>query len=140
MLEYQSGIIFLTTNRVADFDQALFSRVHITLKFEQLVPSHRRSIWEKMAAQIDHDYTEADFDRLSRIPLDGRTIKNILRVASLRMKMRQRDDDSSNSRMGMSDIIAVLRYTVGDPQDQSLAQKVNEFYNESGVSVEKSRS
>jgi hypothetical protein len=37
MLEYQSGIVFLTTNRLSDFDKALFSRVHMALPFQPLL-------------------------------------------------------------------------------------------------------
>ena len=130
MIEYQSGIIFLTTNRITDFDKALFSRVHITLRFEPLLSSQRRFVWENMAKQTDHDFDESDFERLSRIPLDGRTIKNILRVASLHTKMRERNTKGSGVKMGISDVEAVLRFAVGDPKNEDIAQKVEEFYNE----------
>jgi hypothetical protein len=130
MLEYQSGITFLTTNRITDFDKALFSRVHITLRFEPLLSSQRRFIWENMAKQTDHDFAESDFERLSRVPLDGRTIKNILRVASLHAKMRERNTKNSGVKMGISDVDAVLRFAVGDPKNEDIAQKVEEFYNE----------
>ena len=129
MIEYQSGIIFLTTNRITDFDKALFSRVHITLRFEPLLSSQRRFIWENMSKQTDHNFAESDFERLSRVPLDGRTIKNILRVASLHTKMRKRNTKSSGVKMGISDVEAVLRFAVGDPKED-IAQKVEEFYNE----------
>lgn len=129
MLEYQSGIVFLTSNRVDDFDTALFSRVHITLKFTGLTVPHCRFIWVKMSEQTDHDLTESDFDRLSQIPMDGRTIKNILRVASLQAKMRFRTDERASSRLGMDDIKTVLRYTIGDSKDEKVTRKVDEFYN-----------
>ncbi|CZR59474.1 uncharacterized protein PAC_09366 [Phialocephala subalpina] len=135
MLEYQSGIIFLTTNRITDFDKALFSRVHVTLQFEQLLPSQRRFIWENMTRQTDCDFSESDFERLSQIPLDGRTIKNILRVASLHAKMRERNTKTSYLKMGIADIKAVLRLAVVDPENEDFAQKVQEFYNESRVGM-----
>jgi hypothetical protein len=83
-----------------------------------------------MAKQTDHDFDESDFERLSRIPLDGRTIKNILRVASLHTKMRERNTKGSGVKMGISDVEAVLRFAVGDPKNEDIAQKVEEFYNE----------
>ncbi len=89
MLEYQSGIIFLATNRILDVDTALFSRVHIILSFQHLVPA-QRSIWEHMAQQIDHDLIFSDFERLSILPLNGRIIQNALRVAALHTKSRER--------------------------------------------------
>lgn len=130
MLEYQSGIIFLTTNRVNDFDTALFSRVHVTLKFEQLSVKHCLFIWKKMAMQTEHDLTEHDFEALARIPLDGRTIKNVLRVASLQVKMRLRSNGGGETRMQMSDVKTILRYTVGNPGEGVVREKVREFYGE----------
>ncbi len=35
-LEYYLGILFLTTNRHADFDNAIMSRIHLHLAFEGL--------------------------------------------------------------------------------------------------------
>lgn len=131
MLEYQSGIIFLTTNRVSDFDSALFSRVHITLAFQQLSPAHCLFIWKKMAQQTEHDLSDEDFEALSRIPLDGRTIKNVLRVASLQVKMRLRKEgggDQGREIMQMSDVRKVLKYTVGNVGEGVVAEKVREFY------------
>lgn len=128
MLEYQSGIIFLTTNRVSDFDTALFSRVHITLKFEQLSAEHCTFIWKKMAMQTEHSLSEVDFEALGRLPLDGRTIKNVLRVASLQVKMRLRKDEGGDERMHMMDIKKVLRYTVGNVGDEAMMKRLQEFY------------
>src|SRR6266480_8031508 len=114
MLEYQAGIVFLTTNRITDFDKALYSRVHITIQYKQLLSSQRRFIWENMAKQTENDFTEFDFERLSRIPLDGRSIKNILRVASLHTKMRERNTKESSLKIGISDIKEVLRFAISD--------------------------
>jgi len=36
VLEYYSGILFLTTNRVGDFDEAFASRVHLSLYYPPL--------------------------------------------------------------------------------------------------------
>ena len=36
VLEYYSGILFLTTNRLGDFDEAFTSRIHISLHYPQL--------------------------------------------------------------------------------------------------------
>ena len=133
MIEYQSGIIFLTTNRITDFDTALFSRVHITLRFEPLLPSQRQFVWENMAKQTDHNFTDSDFERLSQVPLDGRSIKNILRVASLHTKMRERKTKSSGVKMDISDVEAVLRFAVGDPGNEDIGNKVEEFYKKPSI-------
>ncbi|KAF3009698.1 hypothetical protein E8E13_008665 [Curvularia kusanoi] len=36
VLEYYSGILFLTTNRIGDFDEAFASRIHLSLQYPQL--------------------------------------------------------------------------------------------------------
>ncbi|KAF7556377.1 hypothetical protein G7Z17_g1416 [Cylindrodendrum hubeiense] len=38
VLEYYAGILFLTTNRVGDFDEAFTSRIHISLYYPELNP------------------------------------------------------------------------------------------------------
>lgn len=47
-LEYCEGIMFLTTNRVSDFDEAILSRIHLMLKYHELGVSVRCQIWERM--------------------------------------------------------------------------------------------
>ncbi|KAI9653671.1 MAG: hypothetical protein M1831_005699 [Alyxoria varia] len=44
-LEYYQGIMFLTTNRVRDFDPAFQSRIHISLEYPDLNADSRRSVW-----------------------------------------------------------------------------------------------
>jgi hypothetical protein len=36
VLEYYTGILFLTTNRIGDFDEAFASRIHVSLEYPQL--------------------------------------------------------------------------------------------------------
>ena len=47
-LEYCDVIMFLTTNRVSDFDEAILSRIHLMLKYHELGVAVRRQIWEHM--------------------------------------------------------------------------------------------
>lgn len=46
VLEYYSGILFLTTNKVGAFDEAFKSRIHLTLYYDKLDPEQTRKIWE----------------------------------------------------------------------------------------------
>ncbi|KAH9884176.1 P-loop containing nucleoside triphosphate hydrolase protein [Xylariomycetidae sp. FL2044] len=135
LLEYQAGITFLTTNRVVDFDAAFYSRVHITLHYKELEAHQRRFIWENLSLQMDHELLPQDFDRLSRIPLNGRSIKNVLRVASLQMQARGRSSGGSKAgfKLGLQDVKDVLRYSVGDPDNRELAEQVQLFYGDDSV-------
>lgn len=82
-LEYYEGILFLTTNRVNDFDDAFKSRIHIPLRYTPLPPSSRKAIWKNFLGQVDGgcDIDEAGYDQLSEAPLNGRQIKNTVRTA-----------------------------------------------------------
>ncbi|KAK4175481.1 hypothetical protein QBC36DRAFT_311961 [Triangularia setosa] len=44
-IEYYRGILFLTTNRVGHFDDALISRIHVVIEYDQLSEDNRRQIW-----------------------------------------------------------------------------------------------
>lgn len=48
MIEYYEGVLFLTTNRKADLDNAFLSRIHITIKFPQLSSEVRAAIWKNL--------------------------------------------------------------------------------------------
>lgn len=82
-LEYYSGILFMTTNRVRTFDDAFKSRIHVPLKYEELPQSSRVRIWKNFLAKIEGgvDVDEAGFEQLSKGELNGRQIKNVIRTA-----------------------------------------------------------
>ena len=44
-LEYYSGILFLTTNRVGAFDEAFISRIHMSLYYGDLDQEYTHKIW-----------------------------------------------------------------------------------------------
>lgn len=81
LLEYFQGILFLTTNRVETFDDAFQSRIHIALRYGDLTPKARRSVWkmflEKVRAKDGVEtvkFTEKDYDMLARNNLNGRQV------------------------------------------------------------------
>jgi len=45
-LEQYDGILFLTTNRLQAFDEAVLSRVHLALKYEALGKEARQAVWK----------------------------------------------------------------------------------------------
>ncbi|KAI0117821.1 hypothetical protein GGR51DRAFT_268492 [Nemania sp. FL0031] len=46
ILEYYAGILFLTTNRLGDFDEAFASRIHISLHYPDLDQDSTRKVFE----------------------------------------------------------------------------------------------
>ena len=79
-LEYYQGILFLTTNRVAAFDAAFHSRIHISLHYASLAPAARERVWRSFGAAVRAALADADYARLAREPLNGRQIKNVVRT------------------------------------------------------------
>ncbi|KAJ5736435.1 ATPase AAA-type core [Penicillium malachiteum] len=88
LLEYFQGILFLTTNRVETFDDAFQSRIHVALRYGDLATKAKRSIWKMFLERVRAiegvkvaEFSEEDYNTLSRHTLNGRQIKNSVRTA-----------------------------------------------------------
>lgn len=79
LLEYHQGVMFLTTNRVDTFDPAFYSRISVALRYGSLTEEARVRIWESLlnAAGVQN----VDVQELAQIDINGRQIKNAIRVA-----------------------------------------------------------
>ncbi|EEU39964.1 uncharacterized protein NECHADRAFT_39190 [Fusarium vanettenii 77-13-4] len=101
LLEYQSGIVFLTTNRPSDFDPAFESRIHLQISFSRLDASKRELIWKLLAQKNGGcNLSPEQSKALGKLPLDGRRIKNILRLASLFAANRIQGSSKANGDAG----------------------------------------
>jgi SpoVK/Ycf46/Vps4 family AAA+-type ATPase len=84
VLEYYEGTMFLTTNRVQTFDPAFQSRIHISLDYQELSTESRRLVWTNFLEKTeDHEITEKQLGQLASMEVNGRQIKNILKIARL---------------------------------------------------------
>ena len=52
-LEYYSGILFLTTNRVGVIDEAFKSRIHVSLRYPRIQQRETRQIWENTLNRLE---------------------------------------------------------------------------------------
>jgi hypothetical protein len=83
-LEYFSGIVFLTTNRIHAFDQAMKSRIHLALSYRPPEVEMRRLIWTQALEAIPKEDLDLDFkaiDNLVNETLNGREITNAINTA-----------------------------------------------------------
>ncbi|KAL8367421.1 hypothetical protein RB599_003350 [Gaeumannomyces hyphopodioides] len=66
-LEYYSGILFLTSNRIGSIDLAFKSRIHMALSYKRIDLHGTREIWGNIMDGIDNDNdgktVKIDFDR-----------------------------------------------------------------------------
>ena len=67
MLEYYPGVLFLTTNRIGDFDEAFASRIHISLYYPPLTRESTKKVFELnlwlIRNRITNRGVEIDIDR-----------------------------------------------------------------------------
>ncbi|KAK8022906.1 hypothetical protein PG991_006787 [Apiospora marii] len=81
LLEYYTGILFLTTNRVTSFDDAFKSRIHVPLQFPTLPLASRGAIWRQFCDRAGAAVREEDLMSFAYLELNGRQIKNIVKTA-----------------------------------------------------------
>lgn len=81
-IEYHRGILFLTTNRVATFDEAFLSRFHVALHFDTLNFEIKSSIWQSFLKKVGSQLPDTVFAELAEKNLNGRQIKNACQTAS----------------------------------------------------------
>jgi hypothetical protein len=83
LLEYFNGVMFLTTNRVKNFDRAFHSRISLAINYNEMDDNVRRQVWTNLlsAANIKIGKGGVNIDKLVGMPLNGRQIKNSIRLA-----------------------------------------------------------
>ncbi|KAF2973235.1 hypothetical protein GQX73_g380 [Xylaria multiplex] len=89
VLEYYKGIMFLTTNQIADFDIAIPSRIHVAIKYESLKVDQMEAIFKGFLDNLNRknqvdNYTDIiNWLREDVYPegLDGRQIRNTITTA-----------------------------------------------------------
>lgn len=79
-LEQYDGILFLTTNRVQSFDEAMISRIHLALKYEPLRRDAREAVWRYFLEQAETKKGRPAFHRsviddLAEKKLNGREVR-----------------------------------------------------------------
>lgn len=84
-LEYFSGILFLTTNRIETMDRAFQSRIQVAVEYKPLGTNSRRQIWEAfietLPSQDERDELEPYIHAWKTHPLNGRQIRNVMNLA-----------------------------------------------------------
>ena len=95
VLTCYEGILFLTTNRAGDIDAVFQSRIHVTLRYEELGREARKGIWKAFLTAITatpkhhvapFGFRDCDLEELAETRLNGREIRNILKTGQLLAK------------------------------------------------------
>ncbi|KAI0021620.1 P-loop containing nucleoside triphosphate hydrolase protein [Xylariomycetidae sp. FL0641] len=84
-LEHFGGILFLTTSRVETFDQAVKSRIHLSLAYHPPTLEVRRRIWQQYLRAVPSEASEVDPETIPQQllgpSLNGREIANAVNMA-----------------------------------------------------------
>jgi hypothetical protein len=86
-IEYYRGILFLTTNRVGQFDDAFISRIHVIIHYEKLTAEGQKKVWMQFFDKLDYDREDFKVTRrakdyileesaISEMEWNGREIRN----------------------------------------------------------------
>ncbi|PMD51263.1 P-loop containing nucleoside triphosphate hydrolase protein [Hyaloscypha bicolor E] len=84
-IEYYEGLMFMTTNRAENIDEAVKSRIHLSINYPDLDEISRRQIWSNLlkVSTLPHELSEQDLDKLAQERVNGRQIKNRMKMAQL---------------------------------------------------------
>jgi SpoVK/Ycf46/Vps4 family AAA+-type ATPase len=81
-LEYYDGVLFLTTNRILEFDDAVLSRIHLKMEFSELTKDARLNIWKSFLSEAHTSQGPAIIDAgdlkcLASMKLNGREASHL---------------------------------------------------------------
>ena len=91
VLEYFNGLLFLTTNRVDDIDEAIVSRCIALIRYDPPDSESRRRIWQVMLAQFALEVDDALLAELVELfpGASGRDIKGLAKLTAKYCSQKQ---------------------------------------------------
>ena len=108
ILEYYEGILFLTTNRVGDFDEAFKSRIHVILHYPQLDSAAMAKIWQNLIDNMERLRPDIQLNEAAQTYVlgnkevrntkwNGRQIRNAFQTAVALAEYEQNPDGKKSS-------------------------------------------
>jgi SpoVK/Ycf46/Vps4 family AAA+-type ATPase len=88
-LEYHNGVLFLTSNRVEEIDEAFRSRISLALHYRMLDKTSRVQVWANLLEAAEFKLQEPS--ALEHFDLNGRQIKTVIRLAISLAKYLKKD-------------------------------------------------
>lgn len=116
-IEYFKGVLFLTTNRADDIDEAFKTRILQTFQFPGFTTEQRQKVWAALMAKQGVELKPAELKELAKYELNGREIKNVIK-ASIAMSIFTQKDLSY-------DIIMETAKTMRDADEEASCTPVD---------------
>lgn len=101
LLEKNQGVIFLTTNRADNIDTAIRSRISVTMNYPDLNQESRETIWNNLLKFANINSDNLNLKTLSEYNLNGRQIKNAIRIAQTIAFSREKEIDMEIMKLTM---------------------------------------
>ena len=81
-LEYYDGVLFLTTNLVHQFDDAILNRIHLMMRYDKLEKEARKTIFSRILETTNGGRGLSDIgteyvDRFASALLNGRQVSRV---------------------------------------------------------------
>lgn len=124
-LEYYSGCIVISTNKVRSFDTAFMSRIHVALHYKNLRDEDRERIWANNFDRLDRDsggqvhvsvaareYVWNSSDVRS-LKWNGREIRNAMQTALALAESEAQDEGYHKTTISEKHIRAVVKMSRG---------------------------
>ena len=129
VLEYYSGILFLTTNKVGHFDEAFKSRIHVALYYPPLDEESAMQIWKMNLQRLIEQKHNFDADvkgitkyarrhyrtleKSKRTTWNGRQIKNAFQTAIALAEFDAKTENRSKPILSTKHFEVVARASEG---------------------------
>lgn len=108
MLERYSGVMFMTTNLLDNLDDAFISRSTAVIKYNDLTANDREKIWNGLLDKVEKLNTlkvslelRQDVPEFAEVKLNGRVIKNTVRLAYSLALSKGEDLESKHIRAAL---------------------------------------
>ncbi|KAH0542492.1 hypothetical protein FGG08_003088 [Glutinoglossum americanum] len=119
-LEYYQGILFLTTNRVGLFDEAFYSRIHVSLFYPSFDDATRFAVWMNNLKKLNNERPDIktswdleDYLReskeLKELQWNGREIRNAFQSAVALAEHTSAGSKNPQIVLGIAQIRQVVR-------------------------------
>lgn len=101
ILEYHTGVLFLTTNRGDLVDDAILSRCTVRIPYDVPTPENQKKIWCSLSSANGVGFSAEQIDEIVAVhnDLSGRDIKNLLKLSLLIFKDAKKIDSGAISKM-----------------------------------------
>jgi AAA+ superfamily predicted ATPase len=105
LLEYYRGVLFMTSNRGEEIDDAILSRATAWIKYKLPTKELLQNLWKVLGVQYKAKFKPVDYtDLVTTLPnISGRSVRNLLKLA--RMKA-----DSNGGKLNAESVLAVVDY------------------------------